>query len=166
METVYLDTETTGVDVVATYKTEIGNGNTDFSFIYNNTDTEVTKFDPLVVDSTRIRELQEGLPETRWNLQANHMVGNWRFLGRYSYYDDFFDSEDGATYGDEYILDAEVAYTFNENFTFTIGAQNLLDEYPDKNLGAAAGVGNQYSQFSPSGFGGGFYYVKLRYDLF
>lgn len=160
------DTETTGVDVVATYKTEIGNGNTDFSLIYNNTDTEVTAFDPLVVDATRIRELQEGLPETRWNLQANHMVGNWRFLGRYSYYDEFFDSEDGATYGDEYILDAEVAYTFNDKYTFTIGAQNLLDEYPDRNLGAAAGVGNQYSQFSPSGFGGGFYYLKLRYDLF
>ena len=160
------DTETEGYDVVATYNTEIGNGNTQFSFIYNNTQTDVTEFDPLVVDNTRIRELQEGLPETRWNFTANHTVGNWRFLGRLSYYDEFYDSEDDQTYGDEFIVDVEAAYTFKDKYTITIGSQNVLDEFPDVNPNAAAGVGNQYSQFSPSGFGGGFYYVKFRYDLF
>jgi iron complex outermembrane receptor protein len=158
------DTETTGFDIVATWSTEIGNGNTDFSLAYNNTDTEVTKVGE-TIDATRVRELEEGLPQTRWNIAANHTVGNWRFLARTSYYDDFFDSEDGNVYGDEFIVDAEVAYTFNDNMTFTLGAQNLFDEYPDENPGAADGVGNQYSQFSPSGFGGGFYYVKLRYEL-
>lgn len=158
------DTETTGIDIVATYGTEIGNGDTDFALAYNNTDTEVTKVGD-TIDSTRVRELQEGLPETRWNISMNHTVGDWRFLARTSYYDGFFDSEDGNVYGDEFIVDAEVAYTFNENVTVTLGAQNLFDEFPDENPGAAGGVGNQYSQFSPSGFGGGFYYLKFRYEL-
>ncbi|VAW33795.1 TonB-dependent receptor [hydrothermal vent metagenome] len=176
------DTLTRGVDIVATYSTEIGSGNTDFTLSYNATDTEVTRrtqaidnagnliFDDngnpeYLIDDTRVQELEFGLPKTRWNIGANHIVGNWRFLGRLSYYDDFYDSEDGAIYGDEFIVDAEVAYTLNDNITLTLGAQNLLDEYPDENPNAAAGVGNQYSQFSPSGFGGGFYYFKLRYEL-
>ncbi|MCF6300176.1 MAG: TonB-dependent receptor [Proteobacteria bacterium] len=176
------DTLTRGVDIVATYSTEIGNGNTDFTLSYNTTDTEVTRRTPSVdnagnllfeddgspaflIDDTRVRELESGLPKTRWNLGANHVVGNWRFLGRVSYYDEFFDSEDARVYGDEYIVDAEVAYTFNDAYTVTLGAQNIFDEFPDENPGAAAGVGNRYSQFSPSGFGGGFWYLKLRYDF-
>jgi iron complex outermembrane receptor protein len=159
------DTTTTGIDIVATYGTEIGNGNTDFALAFTNTSTDVDKFTPGIIDATRVRELQEGLPHTRWNISANHVVGDWRFLARTSYYDEFFDSEDGAVYGDEIIVDAEVAYTFNDNMTVTLGAQNIFDEFPDENPGAADGVGNQYSQFAPAGFGGGFYYIKFRYEL-
>ena len=35
------DTTTDGIDVVATYSTEIGDGVTDFTFVYNETETEV-----------------------------------------------------------------------------------------------------------------------------
>jgi len=81
-----------------------------------------------------------------------------------SYFDEFYDSEDDQTYGDEILVDLEGSYTFGENYTLILGAQNLLDEYPDENPGAASGVGNLYSQFSPSGFGGGFYYIRMKYD--
>ncbi|MGI9284034.1 MAG: TonB-dependent receptor domain-containing protein [Pseudomonadales bacterium] len=159
------DTTTSGFDVVATWGTSMLGGNTDFSLAYNNTETEVDSFSPEIVEETRIKELEEGLPETRWNVSATHNMDAWRFMIRASYYDEFFDSEDDLTYGDEYIVDAEVAYTFNEKYTVTVGAQNLLDEFPDENPGAASGVGNQYSQFSPSGFGGGFYYLRLNLDF-
>jgi iron complex outermembrane receptor protein len=33
------------------------------------------------------------------------------------------------------------------------------------NPGAASGVGNRYSQFSPFGFNGAFYYLRLKYDM-
>jgi len=158
------ETKTSGVDIVATYSTEIGNGNTDFALAYNQTNTDVTNVGE-TIDAIRIRELEEGLPDTRWNISANHTIGNWKILARTSYYDGFFDSEDNQSYGDEFIVDAEISYAFENDMTLTFGAQNLFDEFPDENPNAAAGVGNLYSQFSPSGFGGGFYYIKLRYDL-
>ncbi|HHL31978.1 MAG TPA: TonB-dependent receptor [Oceanospirillales bacterium] len=158
------DTKTTGIDIVATYSTEIGNGNTDFVFSFNNTQTDVVGFDAGVLNARRIKELEEGLPETRWNVSANHTTGNWRFLTRLSYYDDFFDTGDNESYGDEYIVDAEIAYTFNENYTITLGAQNLLDEDPDESR-VAGDIGNQFPQSAPGGFGGGFYYLRFRYEL-
>jgi len=118
-----------------------------------------------IISEGRIREMEAGLPETRWNLSANHNVGNWRFLARLNYFDEYWDDEDGQLYGDEYLVDAEAAYSFNDNYTLTLGFQNLFDEYPDENPNAAAGVGNAYGQFTPAGFGGGYYYLRLRYDF-
>lgn len=159
------DTTTTGIDIVATYSTEMIGDSTDFSLAYNQTQTEVDKFTPETIDATRIRELEEGLPETRWNLSSNTTMGDWRFIGRVSYYDDWFDSEDGQVYSGELIVDAEVAYSFTEKATVILGAQNLLDQYPEENPGAADGVGNLYSQFSPFGFEGGMYYLRTRYEF-
>ena len=159
------DTETTGFDVVATYAAAWENSDTTFSLSYNNTDTKVVN--PGVnIGETRIREYEEGLPETRYNLQANHHMGDWRFLARLSYFDDWYDSEDGNTYDGKSIVDLEGAYMFNENLTVILGAQNAFDTLPDKNPGARAGVGNRYSQFSPFGFNGAYYYLRVKYELF
>ena len=158
------DTETKGFDVVATYPVDWANGDTVFSLAYNNTDTKVTNPGDNI-GATRIREYEEGLPETRYNIAANHSTGNWRFLARVSYYDDWYDSEDGNTYDGKSLVDLEAAYTHNDNLTVVFGAQNAFDETPDENPGAAAGVGNRYSQFSPFGFNGAYWYLRLRYDV-
>ena len=158
------DTETEGFDIVATYPIEWSNSSTDLSLAYNNTKTTVTRFDPDTIDDVRILELEKGLPESRWNLQGNHFWRNWRFLARVSYYDDWYDSEDTQFYSGKTIVDAEVAYTWNERTTIVLGAQNLLDETPDENPNAAAGVGNKYSQFTPFGFNGGFWYLRVNWQ--
>ncbi|MDA8016700.1 MAG: TonB-dependent receptor [Thermoanaerobaculia bacterium] len=158
------DTETDGIDVVATFAPYSLGGNTTFSVIFNHTETDVTKFNPETLDQTRIRELQEALPETRWNFGVNHKVGeSWNFLARLSYYDGWFDSEDGETYGGEYLFDVEGSYTWNKHITFTVGGQNVFNTYPDENPNAAAGVGNRYSQYTPFGFNGGFWYAKMGF---
>ena len=46
-----------------------------------------------------------------------------------------------------------------------LGAQNVFDQTPEDNPGAASGVGNKYSQFSPFGFNGGFWYARVKYDF-
>jgi iron complex outermembrane receptor protein len=158
------DTETEGFDIVATYPIEWSNASTDLSLAYNSTTTTVTAFNPDTIDDVRILELEKGLPESRYNLQANHFWGNWRFLGRVSYYDDWYDSEDTQFYSGKSIVDVEVAYTWNERTTIVVGAQNLLDEVPDDNPNAAAGVGNKYSQFTPFGFNGGFWYLRVNWQ--
>lgn len=160
-----IETETEGFDVVATYGLESGFGVTDFSVAFNQTKTDVTKADSTIIDDTRIQELEEALPETRWNVGAVHMMNDWRFMARYSYYDDWYDSEDTLTYDGYGIVDAEVGYTLDMGLSVIVGANNVFDETPDKNPNAAAGVGNQYSQWSPGGFNGQFVYTRLVYDF-
>lgn len=169
------DTETEGIDIVATYSTEIGNGNTDFVLSFNHTKTDVTNVDTFIdpdtgavtplLDEERILEQERGLPETRWSFTATHNVGDWRFLGRLSHYSGIYDTGDNFFVGNNAILDAEVSYYINDNYTVTLGAQNITDEFPDEFEGAADGAGNRYGQASPAGFGGGFYYLRFRYEL-
>ena len=159
------DTETSGVDIVATTAADMAGGTTDFSLAFNYTKTDVTKSNPDTVDATRIRELEDGLPDIRYSITANHMNGDWRFLGRISYYDDWFDSEDGNDYGGEFLVDLEGAYHVTDALTLVLGAQNVFDQTPEDNPGAASGVGNKYSQFSPFGFNGGFWYARAKYDF-
>jgi iron complex outermembrane recepter protein len=158
------NTETDGIDVVATYPLDWASGTTDLSLAFNTTSTKVTDTG-VTVDAARVRQIEEGLPETRWNLAANHTTNNWRFLARVSYYDDWYDSEDGNTYSGKSLLDLEGAYTFNDSLTAVLGVQNALDETPDENPGAAGGVGNRYSQFSPFGFNGAYWYLRLQYNM-
>ena len=160
-----LDTKTTGFDVVATYSLDTSAGITDFNLAYNNTETEVKNADSGVIDETRVQELEEALPETRWSLQGVHTMNAWRFMARYSYYDDWYDSEDTLTYDGYWMIDAEVGYTFENGLGLVVGADNITDEVPDENPNAASGVGNQYSQWAPGGFNGRFAYFRVLYDF-
>ena len=160
------DTETRGIDVVATWIPAALGGNTDFSLLFNHTETEVTDFNPDTLDAIRIQELEEALPETRYNLTINHRLRDeWRFLGRVSYYSGWFDSCDVRSYGGEHTFDLEAAYTWNRKITFVIGGQNVFDAFPEENPAARSGVGNLYSQFSPFGFNGAFWYGRIKYDF-
>ncbi len=159
------ETRTSGVDVVASRSIAQFGGQTEFSFAYNHTSTSVTKFNPATLDAGRIRQLETALPSSRYSITANHFNKPWRFLARLSYYGDWYDSEDGRDYKGKFIVDAEAAYKLTKTLTLIAGVQNILDETPDRNPDAAAGVGNAYSQFSPFGFNGGFMYTRVKWDF-
>ena len=156
------DTRTQGVDVVATYEPEALGGATTITLLFNRTDTEVTKYSPDVIDARRIRELREALPRTRWNLSANHAPGPWRFLARLNYYGGWYDSEDAQFYNGDATVDMEAAYSLGESASLALGGQNVLNNFPDLNPTAAL-VGNPYSQYTPYGFNGAFFYVRMNY---
>ncbi len=150
---------------MATWRPEALGGKTDFSLLFNQTETDITQFNPDTLGERRIRQIKEALPETRWMLSANHRIGDkWRLLGRLSYFDGWHDVEDGQDYGGEYVVDLEAAYTFRDGLTLVLGAQNVLDTYPDEN-NIRGDVGNRYSQYSPFGFNGGFWYARLKYNF-
>jgi iron complex outermembrane receptor protein len=85
---------------------------------------------------------------------------------------DYFQSRIGVTP----ITNLDIAYHLQENFTFSVGAVNLFNRFPNKlsstllaheqsfAYGDNAGV-TQYPGFSPFGINGGFYYVKLGYKF-
>ena len=61
-----------------------------------------------------------------------------------------------------------------KGLTFTVGATNLFDEYPDKRndtfrdvqfASGDNGVVAGYPSFSPFGINGGYYYGKIAYKF-
>ena len=104
------NTRTQGIDIVATYAPASLEG-TELSFAFNHTGTRVAAYDPDVVNDTRIRQFEEGLPRYRWLVTGKHTLGDLRLLGRLSSYDGWFDSRDDLYYNGDYLLDLEASYS-------------------------------------------------------
>ncbi len=155
-------TRTQGIDVVATWAPPSAGDGTSISFAFNHTNTKVTKFDPEKVDATRIRQLEEALPATRWILTGKRAFGPLGLLARLSSYDGWFDARDDRSYPGVYLVDLEATWSIGESMTLAVGGQNALNTYPQENPGATFS-GNRYGPGSPFGSNGGFYYARLGY---
>ena len=158
----HFETVTQGLDLVATYAPPRLGGRTTFGLLFNRTATAVTRFDPSVLDETRIRQLQEAIPGTRWNATVRQALGGWSLLARLGYYDEWFDARDLYVYHGDAVVDLEAAYPIGDSTTLTIGGRNALNKYPEENPIARA-KGNPYSAHTPFGINGAFYYLRLNY---
>ncbi len=161
------DTTTQGIDVVATYPVEMLGGNTTFTFAGNWNQTKVDAFNPDIIQRDQVRQLEEGLPEFRFSLTADHKWGPWRFLSRLHYYDGFVDIffpgfTPPINASARWLVDAEASYTFKSGLTLAAGAENLFNTYPTENPNATT-FGRKYATSSPYGFNGGFYYLGVSY---
>ena len=167
------DTTTQGVDVVATYPLQSLAGFTQFTLVGNWNKTEVDSRTPEFISDKLVRQIEEGLPQFRFSLTADHNWGPWRFLSRLYYYDTFrdypTDGNFGFNAGERLLVDMELSYTFlnlpfMEAATFAFGAENLFDQYPRRNP-QATGAGLKYPETSPYGFNGGFYYLRAGFEF-
>ena len=167
------DTTTQGVDVVAAYPLQSVAGFTQFTLVGNWNKTEVDSRTPEFISDKLVRQIEEGLPQFRFSLMADHNWGPWRFLSRLYYYDDFrdypTDGSFGFNAGERLLVDMELSYTFlnlpfMEAATFAFGAENLFDQYPRRNP-QATDAGLKYPETSPYGFNGGFYYLRAGFEF-
>ena len=179
------DTTSRGLDVVLTMPLPTEGGDTNVIIAANRNDTNVDTAlcDGIrlvsergdnctdLIDGLRVSQLKSALPTNRVSASIDHVRGDWRFLGRFTRYGEFYGApanvaDWSATYEPRWFLDAEAAYSVNEALTVVVGAQNLLDEYPQKTTQAAQdGVGMLYPENSPYGFNGGFYYLRASWDF-
>ena len=166
-------TTTQGIDVIAALVA----GGTTFSAVFNYTDTALKNIESSVIDDFRIATLERGLPNTRWNFSVNHEADRWNLTARINYFGSYWDSEDGRNahdlgevilsslyppYSGKALLDLEFGIPFGD-VELAIGAENLLNAFPDVNPYGAFTVGNNYGQFSPFGFNGTYYYTRISY---
>ena len=167
------DTTTQGIDLVATYPLHTAAGATLLTFVGNWTDTQVDHANADIINARRRRQYEDGLPEFRFTLSADHTWGPWRFLTRVHYYDAFFEDivEAGLTSinHERWLTDVELSYTltglpFLTATTVAFGAENVFDQYPRKNRWAPV-LGNKYPPNSPYGFNGGFYYLRAGVEF-
>ena len=167
-----LDTRTRGVDVVASVDLSEaapipGDGETEFVVVGSYVSTEVKRFEEEFLDEKRLNQLEKALPKFRFNATLRHEQARWSGFARLNYYgayEEYHADVEAWLYeaGREFTLDAEVAYAPVEGLRLSIGAENILNNFPDENP-FAKNLGSLYPESSPMGFAGGFYYARARY---
>ena len=189
------DTETEGFDLVTTYAgIELFGGMLDITLAGNHTETDVTDIytsgglsavDPDVVFSSQdISIIEEWQPEDRVNLTGNYILNNFQLnlsVNRFGEYT----VEDGGRqdFDAVYVTDVMARYTFDNGLGFTIGGNNVFDEFPDKNeignsrggtleetpggeiLVDSPGVFKYSRRSAPFGFNGAYWYAGISYDF-
>jgi len=172
-----VDTETTGLDVVARYRAEVADGHRlDFTLAGNVNDFKVTKTPStqsgiLPVQTSLFgrqstERFQEGTPpwkvvfQTDWD--ANKLGGTVRLTG---YGDVLAAGATSATdlqLGDALITDLEARYRLTDRVIVSVGADNVFDQYPRQSLQANNTSGAfPFSNFSPYGFNGRYVYGRV-----
>ena len=161
--------EAQGVDVVATLPFDMLGGVSSLVLVGNWSDIELSEFNPDFVDDTLQQQIEKGRPDTRFSLTLNHTQGPWRFMVRGRHYGEYYDAptNDGSVAYEpesEILFDVEAALTVADAWTVVAGAQNVFDQYPQRNPnGNVAGL--VYPESSPFGFNGGFYYLRAIWDF-
>ena len=170
------NTDTQGLDIVATYGADLFGGSTDFSAAYNMTDTKVSSQGSATSDS-KVKRLEEGLPNHRatftmaqsWE-NVNAFVRANYFGEYYAVHADWFGTEADAAV----TVDMEVTYSINDSFDVSVGAQNLFDQEAERIDGSAGAVaegvtgnvlGAIFYETSPMGIEGSYWYVKAGYNF-
>lgn len=182
-----IDTETNGYDVVANYQRPLIGGRIDLSAAYSNNETEVvgevttpaqlSGLGEVLFDRIERRRVECGQPKDNlrlmqaWNRSGFTVTAR---EGRYGEYCSFtILPADDQIYEPEWIADLELAYRWNR-YTFAAGAENLFDNFPDRNLlrnasGAFTAQSNNgiftYPINSPFGMNGRFVYTRVTYTF-
>jgi len=169
------DTETKGVDAVASYRTELMANPISFTLAYSYNKSEVTKSDPIAIGADRIYDIENITPKHRANASVSYEVAGFMLNARGNYYSNWSTNQDypGQKFGSKVTADLDVSYTVAEKYTVTVGANNLFDEYPDKlkpttanplyALTGSTADGQIYPRSGgPFGMNGGFWYARLK----
>lgn len=176
-----LDTRTTGVDVVATYRANLDNfGQLRFSAGFNYNETDVTDIiaNPsqlsslgagyVLFDRIALGNITDLAPKTKTFVGANWTLDGLTINSRLTRYGSYTIAQVSAAadqrFSAKWIADIEAGYQVTEALNLAVGANNIFNTYPD-----AAGVLNpslghqQYgaNPASPFGFTGGYYYGRV-----
>ncbi|MBJ6981350.1 TonB-dependent receptor [Luteimonas sp. MC1572] len=175
-----IDTTTDGIDVIGTYGWQVGNGDLDVTVGYNHNKTSIDRIAPNpaslnAIDPTALRfgrveigRFEVGAPRDKFLVGGDWSSDRWGF------------SANAVRYGEITVRNANPAQdqTFDPKWTlalaatlkldrwsFTLGGDNVLNEYPDENVFANS-TGGQFpyaSSAAPFGFNGAFVYGKIDY---
>ncbi len=184
------DTRTRGVDFVGTYVAKLGDAGTLTSTLsanYNQNKVTSVKANPAVLDNLGVSfvrlnrqdikgYLANTTPRSKLILSEQYDIGNWGFTGtltRYGRYTSYVSSLStynpaagivDQTFTPKWILDLAGNYRW-QHWTFTLGADNVLNNHPDKNIANNTNNGTlPYSTYSPFGYNGAYVYGKVRYS--
>ena len=117
------DTRTKGVDLVGTRVFRIANSRLSTTLAYNYNKTDVTAFDPTVINNARIIDIQHYAPNNRANLNLDYRMGPFIASVHENYYGTFRDQNDypGQLFSAKFTTDLDLSYEVWKNVTAAIG---------------------------------------------
>ena len=176
-----VNSTTKGVDVVARYRLDMGSSKLDLTAAANFNDTNVTKTPGLpalsalaqpafLFDRQARLTFEKGTPERKYVISGDWTRGGFGLNSKVTFYDSVLLPQNAlgsdVTTGDAALLDLEARYTFPNKLGVALGANNVLDEYPNYTTGAintpTGSIG--FPAYSPFGFNGRFLYGRLSYN--
>jgi iron complex outermembrane receptor protein len=189
-----IDTHTKGVDIVTNYGIDLRrNGVLRFTGGYNHTKTKVTDVIPTPPELTGFAEqlfgraergrIEEAQPRDNLLLSANYTRGPLGAVLRGQRFGEVTNRQirvatnqpSDQTFSAKWVADASGSYRLLNRVTFSVGADNLFDVYPDKqndqwnvSTGFAGNANfgmNPYSGISPFGFNGRFFWGRVSYGF-
>jgi len=191
-----VDTDTAGIDVVADYAIDTGVGTVLLAAVANFTKTEVkavhypsklfdefpgsdvTQLENFFFDRLAKNRFEDSVPHQKGNVSIRYNLKQLTALARANYYGKVRYKPQAAApngfandevFGAKVLFDVDLGYQFTKNLQLTVGADNLLNTFPDKNTKPAnisAGRFIYNRNVSQFGQNGGFYYAKLELTFF
>ncbi len=156
-------TSTRGCEAVGSYVFETGGGVTVVDAAVSRTLTIVEEFTPggPLADEKEIRDYEFGLPRNRAIISVRHNAGPLSAVARFNYFGGWYDSEEDEDFAGYGMADLSLSYRLGGDIQATLGADNVLDAYPELNPNRFTGLGNKYSQYAPAGFNGRFMWLRV-----
>lgn len=164
------DSTVQGVDVVVNSQFDLGsNGFLILDARHSYNDQEVDRFDSGTIDSERVFDLENQLPNHRTILTVDYRTP-WDLdvLVRANRYGSWEDASFGevAQFDSEWLFDLVLTYHF-DRFRISAGAENIFDNYPDaESNGTLRFLGATRPISSPFGFNGGSWFVRATFDVY
>ena len=129
------------------------------------TPPQLTGLSATLFDRIERRRIECGQPKDNVRLSGDWSKSGWSASLRTSRYGEVCSftlaTADDQIYGAKWLTDLEAAFSA-KHFTVRVGAQNLLDEFPDKNTTVNSFFGIQtYPGHSPFGMNGRFAYGRV-----
>jgi iron complex outermembrane recepter protein len=172
-----VDTTTAGVDVVVSWPWQTAAGRFDFTLVANWNDTDVTRVpkteqlealdpSPTLFGRVNVLTFEEGTPRDKLAAVSVWNLGRFGGTARVTRYGTVLDPGTSAPLdfkvSAETLLDLEARYDATERVRVALGAENLLDAYPDAFPPERNTTGNApFSNYSPFGRAGRYVYGRL-----
>ncbi|MGB5428068.1 TonB-dependent receptor [Eudoraea sp.] len=185
-----IDTESRGIDLVITQRANVWDGwmlNSSLAATFSKTQQvgeikasqvleDAGLVDTYFPEDSRVY-LEEAVPRTKVNLTFNLSSEKWIFFLRGVYFGKVTEATTNIdrqqVFGTKFVTDLSVSYKATPSLTFTVGANNLFDTYPDRAAEVLADGGNNRSsgRFDWSrraqqfGIGGRFLFARVNFIL-
>lgn len=175
-----IDTTTDGIDVVAAYGFELGAGDLELTGGYNYNRTRIDRVAPnpaslAAIDPNALRfgrveigRFEVGAPRDKFLFGGTWKGSAWEFSANATRYGEITirnaSPAQDQTFDPKWTLDLAATYRVG-GFSFTLGGDNVLDEYPDEVLPLNSTNGQLVyaSSAAPFGFNGAFVYGRIGY---
>jgi iron complex outermembrane receptor protein len=178
-----VDTETNGLDIVASMREDVANGSLLLKAAMNFNDTEVTnkgELDtPAELAAYTSSELlgrantvvyESSAPKENFQFSATLQKPTSTFMWKLNRWGEVTIPASSEAreqvLGAKWTVDTEYSFQVNSQVRMSLGVNNLLDQYPDKTVKINSFNGIfQHSGYSPFGFHGRYIYTRLDMTL-